>query len=38
MAVDYNVFISWSGEQSRMVASGLWTWLPRVIQASKPWM
>lgn len=38
MAADYNVFISWSGERSRMVAAAFRGWLPMVIQASKPWM
>lgn len=34
----YNVFISWSGERSRMAAEALREWLPVVLQASKPWM
>lgn len=33
-----NVFLSWSGTRSRMLAKELSRWLPRVIQASKPWM
>ena len=35
---DYNVFISWSGERSRYVASALREWIPMVIQAADPFM
>ncbi len=33
-----NVFISWSGQRSRSLAEALRGWLPRVIQAARPWM
>lgn len=33
-----NVFIAWSGPYSEQVASALYSWFPRVIQAVKPWM
>lgn len=38
MTTPYNVFISWSGERSRAAAEALRGWLPKVLQAAKPWM
>jgi hypothetical protein len=32
------IFISWSGERSRLIAEALRYWLPKVIQAVQPWM
>jgi hypothetical protein len=32
------VFVSWSGKRSRLYAEKLVEWLPRVINALKPWM
>jgi hypothetical protein len=34
----YNVFISWSGPRSLVVAEFLCKWLPSVIQAARPWL
>ena len=33
-----DIFISWSGERSRVVAEALRTWLPKIINAIKPWL
>ena len=32
------VFISWSGERSKLMAEALRGWLPKVIQSLSPWM
>jgi hypothetical protein len=32
------VFISWSGEQSKSFAEALRNWLPKIINAVKPWL
>jgi hypothetical protein len=32
------VFISWSGERSRAAAEALRSWLPKIINAIKPWL
>ena len=34
----HNVFISWSGERSKIIAEAFFEWLPMVIQSAKPWM
>ncbi len=33
-----NIFISWSGNRSKLLAESLRDWLPNVIQKLKPWM
>src|SRR5882724_867858 len=33
-----DVFISWSGERSRAAAEALRGWLPKIINAIKPWL
>jgi hypothetical protein len=38
MADTHNVFISWSGERSRVAAEALREWLRNVLQNAKPWM
>jgi hypothetical protein len=38
MAKGTNVFISWSGDRSLRIAETLRGWLPKVVQAAKPWM
>ena len=35
---NYNVFIGWSGERSRVVATFLRGWISLVVQSARPWM
>jgi hypothetical protein len=35
---DMKIFLSWSGERSKVVADALRSWIPDVIHAVKPWM
>lgn len=35
---DLDVFISWSGDKSRAVAEALRDWLPKLVNAIKPWI
>lgn len=32
------LFVSWSGERSRLMAEAITEWLPRVLQSAAPWM
>jgi hypothetical protein len=34
----HNIFISWSGSRSQIVAEKLKTWLPTVLKGAKPWV
>lgn len=38
MSRNHNVFLSWSGERSRLVSEFLRDWISQVVQAAKPWM
>lgn len=38
MENNYNIFIGWSGERSRLVAEFLRGWISKVIQSARPWM
>lgn len=35
---EYNVFLGWSGPESKAIAEAWHQWLPLAIQAAKPWM
>jgi len=32
------IFISWSGDRSCLIAEAIRGWLPKVVQSVKPWM
>jgi hypothetical protein len=34
----HNLFISWSGDRSKLIADAFYEWLPMVVQSVKPWM
>ena len=38
MNTNYNLFIGWSGERSRLVAVFFRGWISKVIQSARPWM
>jgi hypothetical protein len=38
LSIAPNVFISWSGDRSRLVAEFLRGWIYTVVQAARPWM
>ena len=35
---DLDVFISWSGERSRVFAEALRNWIPKIMNAVEPWL
>lgn len=38
MSKPFNIFISWSGDRSKIIAEALKDWLPRVLQSARPWL